>query len=114
MTTVVDQRRDLVAVRAGRREIGAYAVGPDRTVFVPAVDVTAVVLASLATITVSVVAAAAAVAVHRRSAIGAVTMGPGGWISIKRSPAPRLRAGPAARRPWWAHILRARRLVVDD
>ena len=38
MTTTLDGRRDLIAVRSGEREIGAYAVGPDRTTFVPTVD----------------------------------------------------------------------------
>jgi hypothetical protein len=47
----------------------------------------------------------------RRPAIGSVSMGPGGWVSLKGVPLPPLR--PADRRPWWARLLRARRLVVE-
>jgi hypothetical protein len=62
---------------------------------------------------------AAAVAAHgtarglarRRPAIGSVSMGPGGWVSLKGAPLPPLL--PADRRPWWARLLRARRLVVE-
>jgi hypothetical protein len=113
MATTVDGQHDLMAVRAGKREIGTYAVGPDTTTFVPAVDVTAIVLAAMAAATASVVAVAVGVALRRRPAIGTVTMGPGGWISLKRSSRPPLRAAPAAARPWWAHLLRARRLTVE-
>ncbi|MEV6492718.1 hypothetical protein AB0M20_29475, partial [Actinoplanes sp. NPDC051633] len=60
---------------------------------------------------VMVAAASVAVAVRRRPAIGTVTMGPGGWVSLKRTGSPPLRDG--ARRPWWAHALRAHRLVVE-
>jgi hypothetical protein len=44
MTTTLDHRPDLIPVRRGEREIGVFAVGADRTTFVPAVDVTALVL----------------------------------------------------------------------
>jgi hypothetical protein len=56
------------------------------------------------------IALSAAVAVRRRPAIGTVTMGPGGWVSLKRAGAPPLRSAP---RPWWAHVLKAHRLVVE-
>jgi hypothetical protein len=77
----------------------------------PAVDLTRLGLAALATVAVSVVAVSAAVAVRRPPAIGSVTMGPGGWVSLKRTGTPPLRDG--APRPWWARVLRARRLVVQ-
>jgi hypothetical protein len=112
MTTLLDQRHAPQPVRSGRREIGAYVTGPDRVVFVPAVDVTAIVVTSLTAATVIAVAAAAGLA-RRRPAIGAVTMGPGGWVSLRNSTTPALRAAPPAGRPWWARLLRARRLVVE-
>jgi hypothetical protein len=117
MTTMVDDRLEATAdhvtvipVRHGDHEIGAYVVGPDTARFVPAVDATRIVVASLATATAMTIALSIAVAVRRRPAIGTVTMGPGGWVSLKRAPAPPLRP---ARRPWWAHVLKAHRLVVE-
>ncbi|MEU4428980.1 hypothetical protein AB0F81_50940, partial [Actinoplanes sp. NPDC024001] len=96
----------LQSVRSGQREIGVYTPGAEHPVFVPAVDVTAIVLASLAAASVIAVAVAAGVAVRRAPAVGAVTMGPGGWVSLRNSTAPALRAAPAAGRPWWARLLR--------
>ncbi|XVU20801.1 hypothetical protein ACQPZJ_26395 [Actinoplanes sp. CA-054009] len=90
-------------VRHGRREIGAYVTGPRGTRFVPAVDITALAAATA----VAVTGIAIGWAARRRPAIGSVTMGPGGWLSLKRANRPPLRAA----RPWWAHLLRARRLV---
>jgi hypothetical protein len=98
----------LYPVRSGRREIGTYAQGPTRTVFVPAVDVTAVAMAALATAAVIAVA----VSTRHRPSIGTVTMGHGGWVSLRNSTAPALRAAPPAGRPWWARLLRARPLTV--
>jgi hypothetical protein len=103
MTTVVQVRR-------GDRPIGAYVVGDHSAVYRPAVDVTRLGMAALATVAVSAVAVSAAVAVRRRPVIGSVSMGPGGWVSLKRAGAPPLRDG--SRRPWWAHLLRAHRLVL--
>lgn len=69
-------------------------------------------------VTATALAAAALVAsraatgvARRRPAIGSVSMGPGGWVSLKGAPLPPLRT--AGRRPWWARLLRARRLVVE-
>ncbi|MET8148595.1 hypothetical protein ACIBSW_35175 [Actinoplanes sp. NPDC049668] len=111
MTATLDRRGELIPVRSGEREIGVFAVGPDRTTFVPAVDVTALVLGSMTVAAVSAVALALGVSRRRPPAIGTVTMGPGGWLSLKRAAAPPLRAA-AEPRPWWAHLLRAHRLVV--
>ena len=105
MTTVVE-------VRQGDRPVGAYFVDEHSAVYRPAVDVTRLGLAALATVAVSAVAVSAAVAVRRRPAIGSVSMGPGGWVSLKRTAGPPLRDD--ARRPWWAHLLRAHRLVVQQ
>jgi hypothetical protein len=102
----------LHTVRHGDREIGAYVVGPHGATFVPAVDATLIALAALATATAMTVALSIATAVRRRPAIGAVTMGPGGWVSLKRTGTPQLQA--ATPRPWWAHLLRAHRLVVQS
>jgi len=110
MTSTLAERHDVIPVRSGDREIGAYVIAPDRTRFVPAVDVTAVVLGSMAAATVIAVVVAAGAARRRPPAIGTVTMGPGGWVSLKRAAAPPLRS--AEPRPWWAHALRAHRLVV--
>jgi len=102
MTTVHEVRR-------GERPIGVYVVDDHSAVCRPAVDVTVLGLAALATVAVAV-AVAAAVAVRRRPAIGSVSMGPGGWVSLKRTGSPPLRDGSP--RPWWAHALRAHRLEV--
>ncbi|MEV0895441.1 hypothetical protein [Actinoplanes sp. NPDC049802] len=100
-------------VRRGQREIGVYATGPDGTVFVPAVDVTTIAVAALGTAAVIAVAVSAGVAARRPPAVGSVTMGPGGWVSLRRSTAPALRAAPSRDgRPWWARLLSAHRLVV--
>jgi hypothetical protein len=101
----------LVPVRSGEREIGAYAVSPGGVVFVPAVDVSRIVAAAVGAATAMTVAVSIAAAVRRRPAIGTVTMGPGGWVSLKRTGMPPMRA--AGRRPWWAHLLGARRLVIQ-
>jgi len=96
-------------VRNGDRPVGAYVTGPGGTRYRPVVDVTAI--SALATVAVTAVAVSAGVALRRRPAIGTVTMGPGGWVSLKGAGAPALR--PARRRPWWARLLRAHRLVVQ-
>jgi hypothetical protein len=74
------------------------------------VDVNRLGLAALGAGAVSAVAVSAAVALRRRPMIGTVTMGPGGWVSLRRTGSPPLRDGSP--RPWWAHLLRAHRLVV--
>lgn len=98
-------------VADGERPVGAWIVGPETAVFRPVVDVDR--LAGMALTAIGAVALAAAVvaAANRRPAIGSVTMGPGGWVSVRRAALPPLRAGTA--RPWWARLLRARRLVAE-
>ncbi|MEU8820538.1 hypothetical protein [Actinoplanes sp. NPDC048796] len=102
MTTTV------TPVRRGDREIGAYVDGR----FIPAVDATTVALAALATAAVATASVSVGLALRRRPAIGTVTMGPGGWVSLKHSARPALRAGGTAR-PWWARLLRAHRLTEE-
>jgi len=111
MLTTTENRMPatVTPVRRGDREIGAYIDGR----FVPAVDATTVALAALATAAVATVGVSTGLALRRRPAIGTVTMGPGGWISLKRTSRPPLRRARTPGRPWWARVLRARRLVVE-
>ncbi|BCJ49106.1 hypothetical protein Asp14428_05810 [Actinoplanes sp. NBRC 14428] len=100
----------VVPVRCGERTIGAFVVRPDGVRYRPVVDVTRLGMAALGTVAVSVAALGTAAALRRRPMIGSVTMGPGGWVSLRRTGAPPLRsAGP---RPWWARLLGARALEV--
>ncbi|MFG1605183.1 hypothetical protein [Actinoplanes sp. NPDC049265] len=99
----------IVPVRHGDRTIGAYVPGPDdRVTYVPAVDVSRIAMAALGAATAMAVALSAAVALRRRPVVGAISMGPGGWVSLKRTGVPPLH--DATPRPWWAHVLRAHRL----
>ncbi len=66
---------------------------------VPPATVAAGLLISSAAVP-AIAAVAVGVALRRRPAIGAVTMGPGGWVSLKRTSPPPLRAG----RPWWLEV----------
>ncbi|MCU7728418.1 hypothetical protein ODJ79_32310 [Actinoplanes sp. KI2] len=101
----------VMPVMDGDRQVGAWLVGPDSATYRPVVDVTRLAGAALATAAAVAIAASAVVATaRRRPAIGAVTMGPGGWVSVKRSACPPLRDGSP--RPWWARLLGAHRLVV--
>jgi hypothetical protein len=118
MTTTLDARTPpstrtgqvtVLPVHDGDRPVGAWIVGADTAVFRPVVDVDRLAAAALAVAAAATIATVAAT--RRRPAIGTVTMGPGGWISLKRTTRPPLRS--AAARPWWARMLRARRLVVE-
>ncbi|MDG4830928.1 hypothetical protein O7627_16665 [Solwaraspora sp. WMMD1047] len=107
----------LVPVERGGRPVGAYLVTGTTARFTPVVDLDQVLSAALAAVTVTA-AAVSLVAIRRRRppVIGTVTMGPGGWVSLKGLPGPDLRAsrsGGTGRRPLWARILRAQRLVVE-
>ncbi|GGQ84607.1 hypothetical protein [Couchioplanes azureus] len=111
--TRIAPHTEVVPVRRGDREIGAYVTDAHGTRFVPAVDATAVAMAALATAAVATLGVSIGLALRRRPAIGTVTMGPGGWVSLKRTSSPPLRAARPDHRPWWAHALRAHRLVVQ-
>ncbi|WP_051809076.1 hypothetical protein [Actinoplanes subtropicus] len=101
----------VVPVLDGDRQVGAWIVGPDSATYRPVVDVTRLAGAALATAAAVTIAATAVVAAtRRRTAIGRVTMGPGGWVSVKRAACPPLCDGSP--RPWWARLLGAHRLVV--
>lgn len=98
----------------GERVLGAYVRSGDTVRFRPAYDANRLAVAgvaALAIVTAGAVAGVVAVTRRRgRPAVGSVTMGPGGWVSVRNAPS--LRAG-TAHRPWWARLLRARRLVVE-
>jgi hypothetical protein len=75
---------------------------PDRSPLPPA-QAGALVIAALAVLGASAVGWRWAA---RPARIGPITMGPGGWVSVKGARPP---ADPGAR-PWWAKMLRAYRL----
>jgi hypothetical protein len=100
----------LVPVHRDGRAVGAYVLLDGDVRFRPVVDVDRI-LSAVAGIAAVAGFAAAAAARRRVPAVGAVTIGPGGWVSLKGVAAPSLR--PAGHRPWWARLLRARRLVVE-
>jgi hypothetical protein len=113
VTTTSDGRTTLAPVTVlpvtdGERPVGAWIVGPGTASFRPVVDVTRLAGVALAA-AVALAVAVGATAGRRRPEIGTVTMGPGGWVSLKHTASPPLRSGTP--RPWWAHLLRARRLV---
>ena len=100
--------------RADRsRPLGALAIHADGTVsFVPVVDPQRLAWCAVAGLVAVAAVASAGVAARRRGpSIGAVHMGPGGWVSLKGAAPSRL--SPSRRRPWWARLLRAHRLVVE-
>jgi hypothetical protein len=97
--------------RTGRRPVAVVIVDRDGARCRPVVDLERLAWCAVAAAGLSAAAAVAATATRHRPAIGSVTMGPGGWVSLKGAAAPPLR--PTTRRPWWARLLRARRLVVE-
>jgi hypothetical protein len=103
----------VVPVRNGKRTIGAYIVSRDSARFEPATDVTPIAVTALGVAAVIAVAVALATAARRPPAIRSVTMGPGGWVSLKGTALPPLRGTGMPARPWWARALGARRLVVQ-
>jgi hypothetical protein len=106
------QQPTVLPVQDRQRIVGAYVVGGDGVTYRPAVDVTRLATLGFGAVAVVAVAVTATAALGgRRPAVGPITMGPGGWVSLRGLPAPALR--PAAKRPWWARALRARRLVVQ-
>ncbi|MGZ4605736.1 MAG: hypothetical protein ACXVXV_06290 [Blastococcus sp.] len=108
------------AAMSGRRPMGAFVVRGGRVRWHPVVDVTRVI--TTAEFVVGGVLIARRLAARPSSATAHVTMGPGGWVSMKGGamavrPAARgwrrLRHAPApaeqarGRRPWWARLLSA-------
>jgi hypothetical protein len=106
------------AEMSGSRPLGAFVVRRGRVRWHPAVDLTKVI--TTAEIVVGGVLIARRLAARPSGAKALVTMGPGGWVSMKggamavrpaergwhrqgtRPPAP-----ARTRRPWWARLLAA-------
>jgi hypothetical protein len=105
-------RVSLVPVRWDGRTVGAFVVSDGRVRFRPVIDADQVISAVTAVAAIAALGASVAAARRRSPAIGAVTMGPGGWVSLKGVSAPSLRPAKT-RRPWWARVLRAHRLVIE-
>ncbi|MBB2946385.1 hypothetical protein FB565_006153 [Actinoplanes lutulentus] len=103
----------IVPIRHGRRTVGAYVMTPEGMRFQPATDVTRIVVTALTAAALTVTTIAIAVAVRRPPAIRSVTMGPGGWVSLRGTTMPPTRSGTTTSRPWWSRALGARRLVVE-
>lgn len=104
-----------VVVPVGRadgcgRPVAVVIADHDGVRYRPVVDIERLAWCAVTASALAAAAVVAAGAARRRPAIGSVSMGPGGWVSLKGAPLPPLR--PAERRPWWARLLRARRLVV--
>jgi hypothetical protein len=115
-----DGRAGFDAAMTGRRPMGAFVVRGGRVRWHPVVDVTRVL--TTAEIVVGGVLIARQFAARPSNATAHVTMGPGGWVSMKggamavrpaargwrRLRAPRATpAGVVRRRPWWARLLSA-------
>jgi hypothetical protein len=112
-------RTGLDATMAGVRPLGAFVVKDGRVRWHPVLDVTKVI--TTAEIVVGGVLIARRLAGRPSGAKALVTMGPGGWVSMKggamavrpaghawrrkslHAPA----AAPPSRRPWWARLLAA-------
>ncbi|MBQ1051053.1 hypothetical protein KBX50_21600 [Micromonospora sp. C51] len=100
----------LVPVTRDGRPVGVFVAIGGRVRYRPLPDPDRLLVATAGVLAVGLVTAGVTVLGRRRPpAVARLTMGPGGWVSFRgvRAPAPR------AARPWWARLLRARRLVVE-
>jgi hypothetical protein len=104
------------AALSGSRPLGAFVVRDGRVRWHPAVDWTRVI--TTAEVVAGGVLMAGRLAARPSAAKARVTMGPGGWVSMKGGvmavrPAERgwrrrrQAGGPRTRRPWWARLLAA-------
>ncbi len=104
------------AAMSGGRPLGAFVVRNGKVRWHPVVDATRVV--TTAELVVGAVLVARRLAARPSGAKATVSMGPGGWVSMKGGsmavrPARRMWrrqpavAAPARRRPWWARLLAA-------
>ena len=110
-----DERPGFDAELSGSRPMGAFVVRNGRVRWHPAVDWTRVI--TTAEVMVGGVLIARRLAARPSAAKARVSMGPGGWVSMKGGvmavrPAERgwrrRRPGaPPKRRPWWARLLAA-------
>ncbi|MCZ7417964.1 MULTISPECIES: hypothetical protein [unclassified Micromonospora] len=100
----------LVPVTRDGRPVGVFVATAGRVRYRPLPDPDRLLVATAGVLAVGLVTAGVTVLGRRRPpAVARLTMGPGGWVSFRgvRAPAPR------AARPWWARLLRARRLVAE-
>jgi hypothetical protein len=91
---------------------GVVVVDGDGVRWVPFNEVAAPERLALAGMALAGLLAALFARRGRGPAVREITMGPGGWVSFKGAAEPRFFGTRLAkgRRPWWAHVLRARRL----
>ncbi|WP_199589360.1 hypothetical protein [Blastococcus sp. TF02A-26] len=108
--------RGFDASMSGGRPLGAFVVRDGRVRWWPVVDATRVI--TTAELVVGAVLVARRLADRPSGARAAVSMGPGGWVSMKGGsmavrPARRgwrrlpVSVAPPRRRPWWARLLAA-------
>ena len=118
------ERSGMDAEMSGSRPLGAFVVRNGRVRWHPALDWTRVI--TTAEVMVGGVLIARRLAARPGGAKALVTMGPGGWVSMKggamavrpaergwrRRPSSPPAPAPATRRrrPWWARLLAARTL----
>ncbi|MET8064036.1 hypothetical protein [Micromonospora sp. NPDC005313] len=101
----------LVPVSRDGHPVGVFVAAGGRVRYRRVVEPDRLVAAATGAFAVAALTAAVAVWSRRRPpSVGTVTMGPGGWVSLRGVPAPRLRPDD---RPWWARVLRTRRLVAE-
>ncbi|MEU1846515.1 hypothetical protein [Micromonospora sediminicola] len=95
----------LVPVTCSGRPVGAFVLADGRVRYRRVVDPDQLVAAATGAFAVAALTAAVALWSRRRPpAVGTVTMGPGGWLSLRGASIPRPRPDD---RPWWARLLRA-------
>jgi hypothetical protein len=94
----------VVPVTHGDRTIGVVLVDGTGCRYQRTTDLDHIL--TVATVTGGAVAAAGLIAgALGKPRVQRITMGPGGWVSFRGAGSPRVRG---VRRPWWAHLLRAR------
>lgn len=95
----------LVPVTHAGRPVGAFVLTDGRVRYRRVTDPDQLVAAATGAFAVAALTAAVAVWSRRRPpAVHTVTMGPGGWLSLRGASLPRPRPDT---RPWWARLLRA-------
>jgi hypothetical protein len=105
-STATAAEPSVVPVTNGDRTIGIVLIDGDGCRWQRTTDLGRVL--TVATVTGGAVAAAAVIAAATAGPrVQRITMGPGGWVSFRGAGSPRVRG---VRRPWWAHLLRARPL----
>lgn len=103
-------RVTVIPVCRGGTPLGAFVVTDGRVRYRPVIGADRVVAATLAVAALGGAAAALLAARRRPAVIRTVTMGPGGWLSLKGLPGAVPPVVPGGHRPWWARVLRAHRL----